>query len=87
MWSALEVHEVYKGCRFKSNCALLLPLRKSRCAVIVFFSGSAEVAAGLSNPFVEKGRVDTGSRRLDMGRLEIVSLETGKMKHGPETGK
>ena len=34
---------------FSKECAFLLPQRKMHCAVISF-SGSAEVAAGLSNP-------------------------------------
>ena len=51
---------------FSKECAFLLPLRKMHCAIISF-SGSAEVAAGLSNPPTPWSGV-----AVDLGKRKVV---------------
>ena len=51
---------------FSKECACLLPQRKFHCAVISF-SGSAEVAAGLSNPPTPWSGV-----AVDLGKRKVI---------------
>ena len=74
--SACQVVEVYKARRFQSTKenAFHLPQRKIPCALIIMFPGSAEVAAGLSNPPTlgvrRVGAFGTGSNAgLGLGKL------------------